>query len=139
MQDTRNNAPVSQSVEYVESARQNNIPEAEVKIIGDIADKFGVKVQWADTLGDNTNGTYKDGVITIARDTPDPVRAVFTHELTHHIESSGQYKALSDFVYDYFRSGDMDVSAAEGYVKDIYAKRGVTLDDAGVRREMVAK
>lgn len=118
-----------------ETAAQHNVPQETIDRVSAIAAKFNAPVEFVDSLGDRVNGKYENGKITIAKDTQNPVMAVFTHELTHHIETSGQYETLTKRVQDYM--GADFTEAAQG-IKKLYAQEGVQLDDAGAAKEAVA-
>lgn len=120
-----------------ETGRQHNIPQETVDRISKIASKFNVQVEFVDTLGDRVNGKYENGKITISKDTKNPVMAVFTHELTHHIESSGQYEKLQGLVRNYM-NGKADFDAMTDAIKAGYANKGVQLDSEGAAKEAVA-
>ena len=104
-----------------------------------IAKRFGTTVQ-ARTMQEGVQGSYQDGVISIDPAATDPVRQVLVHELTHHMESSGLYGKFSDAAMR-FVAEDMgaDVDTLRRAVMDDYARAGVTLDEDGATREIVAK
>ena len=67
--------------------------------VNEVAQRLGVKVQFADQVGGGAaNGKIENGVITIARDAKNPVRAVFGHELTHRIQELApeEYRAFRE-------------------------------------------
>ena len=99
---------------------------------------LGAKFEIAD-IGE-ANGKYENGTIIMNPYTENPARQVLVHELTHHIETSGQYDALQSRVLE-FIGQDMqtDVNAMLEAVTRDYAARGVTLTQDGARRELVAK
>lgn len=104
-----------------------------------IARRFGATVQ-ARTMQEGVQGSYQDGVISIDPAAADPVRQVLVHELTHHMESSGLYGKFSDAAMR-FVAEDMgaDVDTLRRAVMADYARAGVTLDEDGATREIVAK
>lgn len=104
-----------------------------------IARRFGATVQ-ARTMQEGVQGSYQDGVISIDPAAADPVRQVLVHELTHHMESSGLYGKFSDAAMC-FVAEDMgaDVDTLRRAVMADYARAGVTLDEDGATREIVAK
>lgn len=115
----------------------SSMNESTAKSIDNIAKKAGVTVEIADDVP--AAGEYRDGVIRINANAENPVRQVFVHELTHHLEQSGDYQALSDFVRAHYEADGVDFTA---YLKDIqeeYAAHGVTLDEAGAMKEAVAE
>ena len=104
-----------------------------------IAKRFGARVEIA-SIENGASGMYRDGVVTIAPNETDPVMAVLVHELTHHMETSGRYGDFADAVLDYIaRETDVDIGTMKRAIRQDYEKAGVTLDDAGAEREIVAK
>ena len=113
--------------------------QMQFEMAADIAQRFGAVVQ-ARTMADGVQGSYQDGVISIDPAAVDPVRQVLIHELTHHMESSGLYSRFSDAALR-FVAEDMgaDVDTLRRAVMADYARAGVTLDEDGATREIVAK
>lgn len=103
-----------------------------------LAERFGASLEVGDT--GTAQGQYQNGVISINKNTTDPVMDVFVHELTHHIETTDHYEAFSKFVTDYI-SNDMqaDVDMMKQAIIADYAENGVNLTDEGAQRELVAK
>lgn len=121
----------------VQNDYTSSMNESTAKSIDNIAKKAGVTVEIADDVP--AAGEYRDGVIRINANAENPVRQVFVHELTHHLEQSGDYQTLSDFVRAHYEADGVDFTA---YLKDIqeeYAAHGVTLDEAGAMKEAVAE
>ena len=113
-------------------------PEAFEKITKAVEKRSGCKITFAD-LPDDIDGQYKNGVITISTKAQNPVYTVLKHELTHHIESSGNYKALSDFIENTMREAGYDVEGAINQIKADYAKKKVFLEDGDAKKEFIAK
>ena len=113
--------------------------QMQFEMAADIAQRFGAVVQ-ARTMADGVQGSYQDGVISIDPAAVDPVHQVLVHELTHHMESSGLYSRFSDAALQ-FVVEDMgaDVDTLRRAVMADYARAGVTLDEDGATREIVAK
>ena len=113
--------------------------QMQFEMAADIAQRFGAVVQ-ARTMADGVQGSYQDGVISIDPAAVDPVHQVLVHELTHHMESSGLYSRFSDAALQ-FVAEDMgaDVDTLRRAVMADYARAGVTLDEDGATREIVAK
>lgn len=102
-----------------------------------IAKKAGITVEIADDVP--AAGEYKDGVIRINANAENPVRQVFVHELTHHLERSGDYQAFADLLRKHYEADGVDFST---YLRDIqnqYAANGIELDESGVMKEAVAE
>ena len=105
----------------------------------DIAQRFGATVQ-ARAMQEGVQGSYQDGVISIDPSAADPVRQVLIHELTHHMERSGLYGRFSDAALRFVAENmGADVDTLRRAVIADYARAGVTLDEDGATREIVAK
>ena len=118
----------------VAESRQAEFQQAE-----QIARKYGAKFQ-VSKLGEGVSGQYANGTITIDPATKNPVRQVLVHELTHHLETSGNYADFQKTVLDYI-ANDMgvDVGAMKQAIIQEYGQVGVTLNEDGATRELVAK
>ena len=118
--------------------RQMETNRAQFTAAQETAAALGAKFEIAD-LG-AAAGKYENGTITLNPYTGNPVRQVFVHEMTHYIESSGQYDALRGHVLQYIAQ-DMhtDVKAMQDEIIRDYAQYGVKLDENGAQRELVAK
>lgn len=103
-----------------------------------IAQRFGAQVTVNQQEG--VNGSYREGVISLNPNAANPVRQTLIHELTHHMESSGLYREFSRMAMQYVAE-DMgaDVDSLRHAVAADYAQNGVTLDEDGANREIVAK
>ena len=122
------------ALEKMPQAQRNQFETA-----AQIAKRFGATVQ-ARTMQEGVEGSYQNGVIYIDPAAVDPVRQVLIHELTHHMETSGLYGKFADAALR-FVAEDMgaDVDALRRTVIEDYAGAGVTLDEDGATRELVAK
>ena len=104
-----------------------------------IAQRFGATVQ-ARAMREGVQGSYQDGIISIDPSAADPVRQVLIHELTHHMERSGLYGRFSDAALRFVAENmGADVDTLRRAVIADYARAGVTLDEDGATREIVAK
>lgn len=117
----------------------NATQQTELRRAEKIANQFGAKFQAA-ALGNGADGEYKNGVITVDPNAKNPVKTVLVHELTHHMETSGLYEEFSNRILDYVAE-DMgaDLDALRRTMIDTYAGGGITLDEDGATREIVAK
>ena len=97
-----------------------------------------------ESLPQGHNGYYKDGIIHISAESQSPVMNVFTHELTHHLETSGEYAALAEHVraseamQSFLQATDMTMEEYRSFLKDSYARMGIRLDGKAVDAEIVA-
>ena len=77
--------------------------------VNDVAQHLGVKVQFADRVaGGAANAKIENGVITIARDAKNPVRAVFGHEITHRIQELApeEYRAFREAAMAHYENAE---------------------------------
>lgn len=103
-----------------------------------IAQRFGARIVVSQQAG--VNGSYRDGVISLNPNAANPVRQTLVHELTHHMESSGLYDDFRDKALQYVADNmGADVDSMRQAVMADYARSGVTLDEDGATREIVAK
>ena len=126
---------------YEERTTWQQIPEsrrAEFDEAQRIAQRFGARVVVSQQEG--VNGSYRDGVISLNPNAANPVRQTLIHELTHHMESSGQYSEFRETALQYVAENmGADVDSVRQALMADYAQNGVTLDEDGATREIVAK
>lgn len=113
-------------------------PETQQKIFSAVEKRSGAKIVRAD-LPDGIDGTYENGVITISNSAKNPAYTVLKHELTHHIESSGNYQALSDFIEGNMREAGYDVEGAINQIQADYKRAGKELSPEQAKKEFIAK
>lgn len=125
----------AQDVSRQLAAIENN--RAEITRAQTIAERFGAKFALAD-LGP-AGGKYENGTITINPYSSSPVRQVLVHELTHHLETSGQYDALQRQALSMFAAEQgVDMDTLRANIMQLYAQNGVQLDVDGANRELTA-
>lgn len=125
----------AQDVSRQLAAIENN--RAEIARAQTIAERFGAKFALAD-LGP-AGGKYENGTITINPYSSSPVRQVLVHELTHHLETSGQYDALQRQALGMFAAEQgVDMDTLRANIMQLYAQNGVQLDVDGANRELTA-
>lgn len=125
----------AQDVSRQLAAIENN--RAEIARAQTIAERFGAKFALAD-LGP-AGGKYENGTITINPYSSSPVRQVLVHELTHHLETSGQYDVLQRQALGMFAAEQgVDVDTLRANIMQLYAQNGVQLDVDGANRELTA-
>ena len=126
---------------YEERTTWQQIPEsrrAEFDEAQRIAQRFGARVVVSQHEG--VNGSYRDGVISLNPNAANPVRQTLIHELTHHMESSGRYSEFRETALRYVAENmGADVDSVRQALMADYAQNGVTLDEDGATREIVAK
>ena len=128
--------PVAKTAE--KNAKFYMAPETQKKIFDAVEKRSGAKIQFAD-LPDGIDGSYENGVITVSNKAKNPAYTVLKHELTHHIEKSGDYQALSDFIEKNLRETGYDVDGALRTITEDYAKIGQNLSPEQAKKEFVAK
>lgn len=77
--------------------------------VNEVAQRLGIKVRFADQVGGGAaNGKIENGVITIARDAKNPVRAVFGHEITHRIQelAPDEYRAFREAAMAHYENAE---------------------------------
>lgn len=108
-----------------------------VKAVGRIAERLGIAVEFTDDMAEA--GSYQDGKIRINTGSGDPVRQVFVHELTHHLEQSGEYDALAQSIANYMESEGVNLEDFKQDIIQEYGEHGIALSDDGAKREIIAK
>ncbi|MBR2365582.1 MAG: hypothetical protein IKA78_00245, partial [Oscillospiraceae bacterium] len=105
-----------------------------------IAKIFGTELR-AVAPRNGAAASYYNGVISIDPNVSDPVQTLLLHELTHHMERKTGYDRYASAVVDHLRekNGAEWLAGMEREIRADYRKRGVELDDPGVRKELVAK
>ncbi len=121
----------------VRDAYSERVDRTTVDTIDRIAKRIGVEVEFSGRVAGN--GDYRDGKIRIRTDAENPVRQVFVHELTHHLETSGGYQAFAGRVIEHLQKSGQDVELQTAAIVQEYARQGVYLSEDGARRELVAK
>lgn len=105
-----------------------------------LAKETGARIVFDGTLGANVNGYYQNGEIHINPVT-ESFTTVFSHELTHHLEGTGSYQALSDYVLSRFVSKEAISKAIEQKIAEYKrsSKGRVELSSDEARAELVAE
>ena len=113
-------------------------PETQQKIFSAVEKRSGAKIVHAD-LPEGVDGKYENGVITISNTAKNPAYTVLKHELTHHIETSGNYQALSDFIERNMKEAGYDVEGAINQIQADYKRAGKELSPEQAKKEFIAK
>ena len=120
------------------------IDENIIKTAEKLAENTGRRIEFVQTLG-GIDGMYdaSTGTLTVAADTPYPIRAILKHELTHSLEGTKAYAELSDFVLREFIETDavksgLSLDAVVDAKIAQYADAGKTLSRDDATRELVA-
>lgn len=131
----RNVQNTPQEIPY---AKRALAPEAQKKVFDAVEKRSGAKIVFAD-LPEGVDGTYQNGVITISNSAANPAYTVLKHELTHHIETSGHYAELSDFIQNSMRDAGYNVDQSINDIISDYAKMGKNLTAEEAQKEFTAK
>ena len=105
--------------------------------VNEAAQRLGVKVLFADRVaGAAANAQIENGVITIAKDAQNPVRAVFGHEITHRIQELApeEYRAFREAAMADTEFLDQQVEGTRA----LYAKGGQELTSLAAMDELAA-
>lgn len=131
----RNVQNTPQEIPY---AKRALAPEAQKKVFDAVENRSGAKIAFA-YLPKGVDGTYQNGVITISNSAANPAYTVLKHELTHHIETSGHYAELSDFIQNSMRDAGYNVDQSINDIISDYAKMGKNLTAEEAQKEFTAK
>ncbi|MEG1753361.1 MAG: hypothetical protein RR234_05550, partial [Christensenella sp.] len=136
---------IDENNNIVYSAQRAGVQDhTKINKVMDLSRRLGVPVRFVDTLSDNINGKYENGVIYISNKSKTPIKNVFVHELTHFIEASGKYNDLanaimdSDVFYNTLNEKGLTLDEYRQSIKETYAANGIELDKDGINREIVA-
>lgn len=131
-------AGVKNIPESLPDARKFMSPETQERVFDAVRKRSGAKIEFAD-LPEGVDGVYKNGVIKISNNAQNPAYTVMKHELTHHIETSGHYKAFADFVENNIRNQGVDVDGMIDSIISDYKAIGKDLTKEEARKEFTAK
>lgn len=139
--DLSQEAKSSRAAKARETGSMFNINPNDIETAAILAEQTGRNIEFVETLGEGRNGKYdaETGTLYIAADSPNPVKTILKHELTHSLEGTQAYTELSKFVSDILvketgMSLDEIIEAKIG----IYGLSGETLDSNGALAELVA-
>ena len=127
--------PATRQTGVIENRAAHTVDKRTVDTIDRIAKRTGFSVEFVQGVPEA--GSYQDGKIRINTESGDPVRQIFVHELTHYLEQSGEYGALSQAILTEIDEAGA-LSEVREYVREQYAENGHALDRAGLDREVVA-
>ena len=131
-------AGVKNIPESMPDARKFMSPETQERVFDAVSKRSGAKIEFAD-LPEGVDGVYKNGVIKISNNAQNPAYTVMKHELTHHIETSGHYKAFSDFVENNIRNQGVNVDGMIDSIISDYKAIGKDLTKEEARKEFTVK
>lgn len=121
-----------------DTGRPIRIAQSELDQMKTVSEKLGVKLRIADP-GEQYDGSYQDGVITISPRTSQPALVVYKHELTHYIaENTSYYGKLRDLVKEYYQQENANYPQLVQYRQDAHQLAGEKIDYSGAEQEIVA-
>ena len=107
------------------------------KVLDTVSKALGIKVRFADSVaGGDANAQYANGVVTIEKNNPNPVRFLFSHEITHRMQvlAPAEYARLKASIF----SGEEWADASIKEVQDMYARNGRSISSEDALDESVA-
>lgn len=113
-------------------------------VLDRLAKRGGAQIEIVESIDDGSIAKYQDGKIQISaeklrEDRAGALRSAVMHEMTHHIETSGQYEELSDAIYRFAQERGINTDALRTAIKADYEANGKTLSEDEIGREFVAK
>lgn len=136
-QATETTEPTTYTPGLIQNGYTSSVSENTAKSIDSIAKKAGVTVEIADDVP--AAGEYRDGVIRIHANAENPVRQVFVHELTHHLEQSDGYGELVDFYRANTEKSGVRLADLVRAKQEQYAEQGIQLTEDAAQREIIAE
>jgi len=127
-------------IDYADAVTQQymaaSVDKKTAKVIDRTAKALGVRVRFADSVADGAaNAQIENGVVTIEKGNPNPVRFLFGHEITHRMQE------LAPAEYGRLREAVTAGGWADAGIKDIqrrYAEHGMSIDSEAALDEAVA-
>ena len=137
-QDTSGvNTSISENGEN-DTAQPIRIAQSELDQMKTVSEKLGVKLRIADP-GEQYDGSYQNGVITISPRTSQPALVVYKHELTHYIaENTDYYGKLHDLVKEYYQQENANYPQMVRDRMEAHRLAGEKIDYPGAEQEIVA-
>ncbi len=118
--------------DYVHGALDKGIAQE----INTVAKQLGLRVEMVETVaGGAANAELQDGVVRLEKGNPNPVRALFGHELTHRVQELApeSYRAFRDFVM----ADPVYLEEVQRKLQD-YAAQGMKLTQEAAMDEITA-
>lgn len=138
--------PTAKNNTIYDMAKNNKTDIQLANSLMNIANKANIKVNGFYNENSNIDGYYDNGQMNINVNSPKAKDRIFSHELTHHLEGTKEWKGIRDYILNgnilYNELGDKGISIEEyrEQIKNDYKNNvGIDLDDIGVEREIVAK
>lgn len=115
---------------FIEDKNAFGVDKNDKKVLEAVSQTLGVKTKFEESVfGGAANGSYKNGVIRIARDAENPFLTVFSHEMGHRLRETApsDYKAISSFVAQDIENGERTFSQTVEMYQRTAEKSGVNL------------
>lgn len=139
--DLSQEAKSSRAAKARETGSMFNINPNDIETAAILAEQTGRSIEFVETLGGGRNGKYdaETGTLYIAADSPNPVKTILKHELTHSLEGTQAYADLSNYLLnDVISNEGIDIDRLiQAKITD-YGAFGETLTEDGAIRELIA-
>lgn len=139
--DLSQEAKSSRAAKARETGSMFNINPNDIETAAILAERTGRNIEFVGTLGEGINGKYdaETGTLYIAADSPNPVKTILKHELTHSLEGTQAYADLSNYLLnDVISNEGIDIDRLiQAKITD-YGAFGETLTEDGAIRELIA-
>ena len=126
---------------FVWDQNNDNVSKETAQTMNAVGKALGVKIMMADQVKNGAaNASYENGVVTIARDSQNPVMTAISHELTHRMQELApeSYRIYRDYVV----GSVLEVGNNNSYIADIqkrYQNSGEFLTQEGAMDELAAE
>lgn len=139
--DLSQGAQSSRAAKVRETGSMFNINPNDIETAAILAEQTGPQYDLWRRLAEGINGKYdvETGTLYIAADSPNPVKTILKHELTHSLEGTQAYTDLSNYLLnDVISNEDIDIDRLiQAKITD-YGAFGETLTEDGAIRELIA-
>lgn len=127
---------------FIETDASKDVDRTTVDTLNTIGKELGIKIRYENSVyGGMANGSYENGIVTIARDADNPDMVVAKHEITHHLEKAApkQYMAYRNYAVQIASAarGMTGTTLVEDY-QDRAANAGVSLTAEQAMDEIAA-
>ncbi|NLC97438.1 MAG: hypothetical protein GX675_07740, partial [Erysipelotrichaceae bacterium] len=128
----------------IEIESQGSYDSQTVKTLSKLSNSYGIPLEF-ESLPSNINGMYYDGKIVINKNSSDPLVTVFTHELTHSLESTQTYNELVESVINHLNTTSLISDLNAVIDEEVYrviqerAELGINLNYDQAHKEVIAE
>ena len=139
--DLSSEAKARRAAKVRETGAMFNVNPNDIETAAILTEQTGRHIEFVETLGEGRNGKYdaETGTLYIAADSPNPVKTILKHELTHSLEGTQAYADLSNYLLnDVISNEGIDIDRLiQAKITD-YGAFGETLTEDGAIRELIA-